>query len=156
MSASRLQQEIKQSKPFRSPQAEAYLSILRTADHLKRSAAPTFEAVGLTEQQYNVLRILRGAGSVGLPTLAIADRLIEHTPGITRLLDRLEAKGFVRRERPASDRRQVYVFITDSGLALLASLDSSVDRQSQSAFTGLSKSTLQSLIEILAKIRNPH
>jgi DNA-binding MarR family transcriptional regulator len=154
VTASRLQHEIKQTKPFRSLEAEAYLSILRTADGLKRAAAPLFEAAGLTEQQYNVLRILRGAGADGLPTLAIAERLIEHTPGITRLLDRIEAKGLVRRERPEADRRQVYCFPTAAGLALLAELDPVVDRQSSEAFAGLSKSGLRALVETLAEIRN--
>jgi MarR family transcriptional regulator, organic hydroperoxide resistance regulator len=154
MPASQLQREIKQNKPFRSPEHEAYLSLLRTADHLKRSAQRLFEPAGLTEQQYNVLRILRGAGESGLPTLTIAERLIEHTPGITRLIDRLEAKGLVRRERPDTDRRQVYCRITKSGAVLLASLDSAVDRQTTASFTGVPKAELKALIATLEKIRN--
>lgn len=154
MSASSLQREIKQNKPFRSPEHEAWLSILRTADQLKRGAQQYFETVDLTEQQYNVLRILRGAGEPGLPTLAIAERLIEHTPGITRLIDRLEAKGLVRRERPDCDRRQVYCFLTKSGATLLASLDDTVDAQTTGAFARLSKTELKTLIAILEKVRN--
>jgi MarR family transcriptional regulator, organic hydroperoxide resistance regulator len=154
MPPSQLQREIQQSKPFRSPAHEAYLSILRTADHLKRSAQNLFEPAGLTEQQYNVLRILRGAGESGLPTLAIAERLIEHTPGITRLIDRLEAKNLVRRERPDSDRRQVYCFLSKSGAGLLASLDDAVERETDSFFACATKSELKVLIATLEKIRN--
>lgn len=153
MSVSRLQEEIKQTKPFRSVEQEAWLSILRSADQLKRWAAPHFEAAGLTEQQYNVLRILRGAGLCGLPTLAIAERLIEHTPGITRLIDRLESKGLVRRERPERDRRQVYCFITAGGLSLLESLDPEMDRRAAEPFAGVPKVELKSLILTLEKIR---
>jgi DNA-binding MarR family transcriptional regulator len=154
VSASSLQRELKQTKPFRSPEHEAWLSILRTADQLKRGAQHFLETVGLTEQQYNVLRILRGAGEPGLPTLAIAERLIEHTPGITRLIDRLEAKGLVRRERPDCDRRQVYCFLTKPGATLLASLDDTVDAQTSAAFARLSKPELKTLIAILEKVRN--
>lgn len=154
MATSSLQREIKQTKPFRSPEHEAWLSILRTADHLKRGAQRYFETVDLTEQQYNVLRILRGAGDLGLPTLAIAERLIEHTPGITRLIDRLEAKGLVRRERPDCDRRQVYCFLTKSGADLLSSLDATVDAQTTGAFANISKADLKALIATLEKVRN--
>lgn len=154
MAVSSLQRELKQTKPFRSLEHEAWLSILRTADQLKRGAQHYFETVDLTEQQYNVLRILRGAGEAGLPTLAIAERLIEHTPGITRLIDRLEAKGLVRRERPDCDRRQVYCFLTKAGATLLGSLDSTVDAQTNAAFASLSKAELKSLIAILEKVRN--
>lgn len=154
MAQSRLQQEIKQNKPFRSPQHEALLSILRTADHLKRRTQHFLEAVDLTEQQYNVLRILRGAGEAGLPTLAIAERLIEHTPGITRLVDRLEAKTLVRRERPDCDRRQVYCFLTPNGRQLLASLDAPVDAHITQAFAQVPARDIQTLIQILEKVRN--
>lgn len=158
MAASRLQEEIRQTKPFRSPAQEAWLSVIKTADYLKRAAADCFEPHGITEQQYNVLRILRGAGDSGLPTLAIAERLIEHTPGITRLIDRLEAKNLVRRERSesaAADRRQVYCRLTRQGAALLAGLDSQVDDLGASLFRQVRKRELKFLIETLAKIRNP-
>ncbi len=154
MAVSRLQQELKQNKPFRSVEEEAFLSILRTADHLKREASQGFESAGLTAQQYNVLRILRGAGLCGLPTLGIAERLIEHTPGITRLIDRLESKKLVRRERPQRDRRQVYCFITAEGLSLLESLDPVTESSSVAAFTGVARTELKALIQTLEKIRN--
>src|SRR5215208_2200660 len=102
-----LQQEIRQSRPFRSRQQEAVLALLRTSDVVRRFLARIVEPHGITLQQYNVLRILRGAGEEGIPTLAIGERMIEQAPGITRLLDRLESKGLVRRSRCPEDRRQV-------------------------------------------------
>lgn len=155
MAPSSLQNEIRQSKPFPSLEQEATVAILRTADFLKHQSSPIFVAQDITQQQYNVLRILRGAGRDGLPTLAIAERLIEHTPGITRLLDRLEAKALVRRSRPDCDRRQVFCYITDSGLELLARLDSDVDAQSRSGFSSLAPEEIRTLLKTLEKIRNP-
>lgn len=146
--------EIQQTKPFPSLEEEGWVALLKTADTLRRHSAALLEPHEITEQQYNVLRILRGAGDCGLPTLAIAERLIEHTPGITRLIDRLEAKAFVRRERPARDRRQVYCFITKSGLTLLKQLDPIVHQAAKQAFASVSKKNLDLLLETLAKIRN--
>jgi DNA-binding MarR family transcriptional regulator len=146
--------EIQQNKPFPSVEEEAWVALLKTADTMRRHSAGLLEPHEITEQQYNVLRILRGAGDCGLPTLAIAERLIEHTPGITRLIDRLEAKAFVRRERPERDRRQVYCFITKSGLNLLKQLDPLVNQSAKEAFASVSKKNLDLLLETLAKIRN--
>ena len=101
---------------------------LRTADVVGRFVDTGIEESGLTGQQYNVLRILRGAGERGLPTLDIAERMIEETPGITRLIDRLEAKGLVTASAARTDRRQVFCRITPSGLALLAELDGPMER----------------------------
>ncbi len=101
---SRLQEEIKQTKPFRSVSQEAMIGLFRTTDMLRRRASTLLDPEGITPQQYNVLRILRGAGTEGLPTLEIASRMIEQAPGITRLLDRLETKRLVSRERCPEDR----------------------------------------------------
>ena len=155
MSPSSIQREIQQTKPFPSLEQEATVAILRTADFLKHGSNPLFDTQGITQQQYNVLRILRGAGRDGLPTLGIAERLIEHTPGITRLLDRLERKALVRRSRPDCDRRQVFCAITDSGLELLARLDAQVDEQSRLTFRSVSPEETLELLRILEKIRNP-
>src|SRR5881275_3603411 len=100
--------ELKQTRPFVSPAQEATVALLRTADVVNRLVDLVIEREGITGQQYNVLRILRGAGEQGLPTLDIAERMIEETPGITRLIDRLEAKKLVTRERCNVDRRRVY------------------------------------------------
>ncbi len=94
---SRLQAEIRQTRPFASASEEASLALLRTSDRLARRIAAMVEPREITAQQYNVLRILRGSHPGRLPTLEIAERMIEQAPGITRLLDRLEAKGLVVR-----------------------------------------------------------
>lgn len=154
MSSKSLLAEIQQTKPFPSLEEEAWVALLKTADLMRRHSAGALEPHELTEQQYNVLRILRGAGDCGLPTLAIADRLIEHTPGITRLIDRLEAKGFVHRERPERDRRQVYCFISKSGLALLKQLDPIIQQSAKRAFVLNSDKDVAQLLATLAKIRN--
>jgi len=104
-------------------------------------------------QQYNVLRILRGAGEKGLPTLDISERMIESAPGITRLIDRLETKKLVSRERCATDRRQVFCRITAIGLTLLASLDGPVLEAADTTLGILKKNELTSLIDLLDKTR---
>lgn len=123
---SQVQQEIGQSVPFRSASQEAVIAIARTADVVRRRAERVLAPFDLTPQQYNVLRILRGAKGAPLPTLEIGARMIERTPGVTRLVDRLVAKGLVRREPCAEDRRVVYCRITDAGLGVLAAADSAV------------------------------
>src|SRR5215216_4972343 len=94
-----LQREIRQGKPFRSRGQEVVVALIRTSDLVRRAVGRVLEPYDITLQQYNVMRILRGAGERGLPTLEIAERMVEHAPGVTRLLDRLEAKGLVRRQR---------------------------------------------------------
>ncbi len=154
MAASRILAEIKQTKPFASLEQESIVAFMKTADHLGRLQGAAFEAHDLTGQQFNVLRILRGAGTDGLPTLTVADRLIEHTPGITRLIDRLVGKGLVRRERPDQDRRQVYCFITKAGQEVLLKLDPEVEKIAKRLLKNLSKSEMQSLLAVMEKIRD--
>lgn len=156
MSSSRLQKELKQSRPFPSAAAEAAVALLKTADVVRRSISRTVEAQGITAQQYNVLRILRGAGDAGIPTLDIVDRMIEATPGITRLLDRVEAKGLVRRERCPTDRRQVLCWITPAGLDTLAKLDEPVNASEKRAMGRLGKRDLQTLLDLLERVRTYH
>lgn len=151
--ASRIQQEIKQTRPFRSTAQEAGIALLRTTDLVRRRMSAALEAEDVTVQQYNVLRILRGAGPEGLPTLEIAERMIEQAPGITRLLDRLEAKGLVSRERCPTDRRQVTCRIAKPGLALLAALDPMVDALDDSMLGNLTRTELKQLIHLLDRIR---
>src|SRR6185503_4447948 len=116
---SAVQREIRQTRPFRSRSQEGVIALLRTVDLVRRRLTSVVDEHGITLQQYNVLRILRGAGAQGLPTLDIAERMIEHAPGVTRLLDRLEAKDLVRRERRRQDRRQVFCYATPTALKLL-------------------------------------
>src|SRR5919107_3417236 len=123
---SRLQREIKQSKPFESLEEEVILNLARTAEYLGARAAEVFKRSDLTGTQYNVLRILRGAGSEGLSCREIGERMVTTVTDVTRLLDRLEARGLVSRERPAHNRRQVITRVTEEGLRLLAGLDAPV------------------------------
>jgi DNA-binding MarR family transcriptional regulator len=148
-----IHEEIKQSKPFRSLSQEAYLALLRTADDLRRRVSLVLEPAGITLQQYNVLRILRGAGDAGLPTLAIGERMIERTPGVTRLIDRMEERGWVRRERCVDDRRRVWCRITENGLRLLEPLDAKVNAVDDSLQEVLDPQELAALIEQLDRIR---
>lgn len=148
-----LREELRQSKPFESPSHEAILALARTNDLLQRHYVDLIEPHGISRQQYNVLRILRGAGDGGIPTLDIADRMVEKTPGITRLLDRLEAKHLVRRRRCPEDRRQVLCWITEQGLKLLASLDKPISEAGPQFLQSLSASEIENLIEMLARIR---
>src|SRR3984893_16850032 len=96
---------------------------MRTTDLVRRQIAAFVEPHGITLQQFNVLRILRGAGADGLPTLEVAERMVEQKPGVTRLLDRMEAKELVRRQRCPKDRRQHLCWITPRGLAVLQKID---------------------------------
>ena len=145
--------DIKQTKPFATVTQEAAVSLIRTADLARRAVGAIVEPHGITSQQYNVLRILRGAGDDGLPTLEIAYRMVEQTPGITRLIDRLEAKQLVARERSTSDRRCVYCRITQSGLDLLALLDEPVSRSADVLFQNVNERQVADLVALLDQLR---
>lgn len=153
---SRLQQELKQRKPFQSVAQEALLGLMRTTDLVRRQAAAFVEPHGLTLQQYNVLRILRGGGTDGVPTLEVAERMVEQTPGITRLLDRLEAKGFVKRQRCPKDRRQHLCWITPKSAALLEKLDGPMVQFGEQLMKGLTHEDRLALIRLLDALRAAH
>lgn len=153
---SRIANELKQDKPFRSLSLEAAISVFRTADVLRRFFDRVLSGHGITTQQYNVLRILRGAGPEGLPTLDITDRLIERTPGVTRMIDRLVGKKLVLRERCDTDRRIVYCRLTDAGRSLLEALDGPVNRADDQAMASLTAPDLRKLIELLDTVRAAH
>ena len=148
-----LREEIHQNKPFASPAQEALLALSRTTDVLQRRFAQLVEPYGISLQQYNVLRILRGAGQEGTPTLEITDRMIQRTPGITRLLDKLEAKHLVQRKRCSEDRRQVLCWITDAGLRLLADLDKPAVDSGAQAMASLTTLEVRTLIALLERVR---
>src|SRR6185369_1702783 len=116
----------KQSRRFDSLQQECYLNLWRTYDRLRMVEDQLFAQHELTAQQYNALRLLRAEHPAGLPTLALASRLVSHAPDITRLIDRLEQRGLVARQRVAANRRVVQIAITEAGLALLKTLDQPV------------------------------
>jgi DNA-binding MarR family transcriptional regulator len=149
----KLDGEAKQKHLLHSRQQDAVVSILRAANYLDRFCSPVFDQQGITSQQFNVLRILRGAGMGGLPTLDIAERMIEQAPGITRLLDRLEGKKLVRRERPADNRRQVLCYITKPGLDLLQELDAPLRNKVKQALHRLDESEIEELIRLLELAR---
>jgi len=153
MTESRLQQELKQRKPFASPAQETILGLLRTTDVVRRAIAQAVNPQGVTMQQYNVLRILRGAGREGLATLAIADRLVEQTPGITRLVDELEKRGLLARQRCAEDRRRVLCFLTKEGLKLVNTFDKPVAERGESCLAALTQKEQRTLIKLLDRIR---
>jgi len=150
-----IQEAIRQARPLRSPSQEALLALLLCAEAVRAPFEARFTAVeGLTLQQYNVLRILRGAGAAGLPTLEIGERMIERTPGVTRLVDRLIEKKLVQRERSGEDRRQVWCSITARGKQLLARYDDEIDRLEEQAFGCLSAAELRSFVQLANKVRN--
>jgi DNA-binding MarR family transcriptional regulator len=132
------------------------LGILRTADLIHRQLSQVVEPHGITLQQFNVLRILRGAGADGLPTLEVASRMVEQTPGITRLLDRLEAKELIRRQRCPRDRRQHLCWITAKGLALLQKIDAPVARTHEETLKGLRTRDRVAFTRLLGTLRGAH
>lgn len=150
---SALQQELKQQKPFHSSAQEAALGVMRTADLIHRRVAEILQPFGVSNQQYNVLRILRGAGERGLPTLEIGERMIEHSPGITRLVDRLIAHGWAERVRCTNDRRVVYCRISPAGLELLARADAPMRDADDTIMGSLSEAEQRELIGLLDRVR---
>jgi DNA-binding MarR family transcriptional regulator len=153
---SSLQREIRQRRPFQSPAHEAVVGLMRTADLIRRHAAALVEPHGVTLQQFNVLRILRGGGDEGVPTLEVAARMIEQTPGVTRLLDRLEAKELVKRQRCSRDRRQHLCWITPKGLALLDKIDEAAPAASEHSMKGLRPKERIAFIRLMDAIRAAH
>jgi DNA-binding MarR family transcriptional regulator len=150
---SRLQHELKKKRPFDSPAQEAILNILRTSDQFQNRFGRLFREYDLTSSQYNVLRILRGEGKP-MPCLEIGDRMIQVVPAMTGLLDRLEQRGLVRRERCTQDRRVVYVTLTDSAQALLRRMDGPLNALHQQLIGHLTPAELQQLSRLLEKARS--
>ncbi len=147
------QRAIRQEKPFGSLGQEAVIALWIAADHVRRPFETLLAQHGeLTLQQYNVLRILRGAGERGLPTLDIAERMIERTPGITRLVDRLEKKGLVERQRSTEDRRQVVVRLTRAGRDTLAPIDRAIDKLDAEVLGKLTQTELKQLLKLLERV----
>jgi DNA-binding MarR family transcriptional regulator len=141
---------------FDSLEQEAYLGLWRTYDRLRALEDQLFEAHQLTAQQYNALRLLRAEHPGSLPTLVLAARLISRAPDITRLVDRLAARGLVERVRPTDNRRTVRVGITAAGLALLRELGPAVRACHARQLGHLSGRQLGALIDLLGAVRTPH
>jgi DNA-binding MarR family transcriptional regulator len=129
---------------------QAFISLARTTDLLGRKLEACVRAAGISPNQYNVLRILRGSPQ-GLTGRDIACRMISRDPDITRLLDRLEQRGLVSRCRETKDRRMVHTRITDRGLSLLAELDTPITEIHQEQLGHLGAERLELLIELLEK-----
>jgi DNA-binding MarR family transcriptional regulator len=152
--SSDLRDEIKQAKPFSSLEQEAHLNLERTTAVLGHAFAEALKRFDITPTQYNVLRILRGAGVSGLCRNEVRDRMIAQVPDVTRLLDRLEEAGFIARERQTNDRRQVLTLITQEGLGLLAELDEPVATMHKRALGHMTADQLKQLTELLAIARS--
>ena len=155
MARSLLQKELRKKRPFECLEQEVALGLLRTTDCISREGAALFEGHGISGQQYNVLRILRGHRDTGLPCQKIVAQMITQMPDITRLVDRLEASGHVRRERTEQDRRLVIVHITPAGIELLAKLDKPILDLHRSQMSHMTRAELVALNRLLEKLRRP-
>jgi DNA-binding MarR family transcriptional regulator len=150
-----LKDEIKKRQPFEHAEEEAYLNLLRTTAVLSAEFERPLKQHGLSEPQYNVLRILRGIGGCGAPCSEIGTRMITRVPDITRLVDRLEAAGLVERCRIAEDRRVVQVKITQKGLDVLAALDEPLVALGTKLSRHMKSEELNELSRLLVKLRHP-
>ena len=149
----RLRETIKQRRAFRSLEAEAFLNIEHTADALMRGLTELLKDVDLSPTQYNVLRILRGAGPEGLACGEIAERMVTRDPDITRLLDRLARRGLIERARDGRDRRVVTTTITPAGTELVSHLDRPVDQLHARQLSHLGERELARLVDLLERAR---
>lgn len=152
--AANLRTELRQTKPFRSVRQEASLSIQRTAAVLEHAFETWLKPHGITATQYNVLRILRGAGPSGLCRNEVAERLVRRVPDVTRLLDRLEQQKLISRSRGGADRRYVTTLITREGLTLLEGLDTAVDDFHRQELGHVDEGRLRTLVELLEAVRD--
>jgi DNA-binding MarR family transcriptional regulator len=149
----KLKDEIKQRKPFASLEAEVYLNLMRTADALSRASQEILKLVDLSPNQYNVLRILRGAGRQGLCCREVAERMITRDPDITRLVDRLERRGLLTRHRNSKDRRVIMVRTSEAGQKLLKDLDRPMEESNRRQLGHMSQGDLRKLVELLEAAR---
>ena len=152
MTRTTISEEIKQTRPFRSKSQETAVALLRTAHLVRRKLEAVVASEGLTSQQYNVLRILRGARAP-LPTMEISDRMIETACGITRLIVTLEEKGLVRREQWAGDRRQFLCQITPAGARALEKLEPMMNELDDTLTGDLTPAQVDTVLEALSVIR---
>jgi DNA-binding MarR family transcriptional regulator len=149
-----LRQSIKQRKPFESLEQEVFLEVLRTGNAFVQDLVELLRPYGLTQPQYNVLRILRGAGATGLPTGEVGERMVaSREPDVTRLLIRMEQQGLVERERRSDNRRFVTARITSKGLRILKALDAPVRRMHAKQLQHMTRSELDRLASLLERAR---
>jgi len=152
---SKLKDEIKQGIPFASLESEVLLNLMRTADALTRGGEGILKQAGLSPTQYNVLRILRGAGEGGLCCREAAERMITRDPDMTRLVDRLERRGLLARSRDRLDRRVITLRITAPGRKILKNLDGPVEEYNRNCLRHMGKGDLRRLLELLEGAREP-
>ena len=150
---SKLQEEIKQTRPFATIEEEALLNVRRTSDRLQYYIQQLVKPYGITPTQYNVLRILRGAGNGGLRCSDIGERLVSSDPDITRLLGRLQKQKFIRRKRDPKDRRVIYASITTQGRALLEEMDPVMNQAGKDALGHMGREKLETLVSLLEEAR---
>lgn len=149
----RLQEQIKQQQPFRSLEAEVFLNVLRTATWMVGELTALLRPYDLTQPQYNVLRILRGAGGAGLPSGEVGARMVSREPDVTRLLERMAQRGLVERVRDQADRRVVQTHLTAQGLRLVDQLDEPVQALHARQLGHLGGRDLRALAELLEQAR---
>jgi DNA-binding MarR family transcriptional regulator len=149
--AKTLREAIRQTRPFESLHVEALVTLAWAFDRLSHETNRPLCDAGLSPPQYNVLRILRGTPE-GLQTHQVVERLVTRAPNITRLVDKLEAKGLLRRQRSRDDRRVVHLRITPAGLELLRELDGPLERAITKALGGLDEDGLRRLIALLTQL----
>jgi DNA-binding MarR family transcriptional regulator len=150
----RIQAELKQTKPLGSLEEEAYLNVQRTANTLAQRIAELLRSHDLTPAQYNVLRILRGAGQDGLNASDIGGRMISRDPDVTRLVDRLEKRGLVERWRCSEDRRVVWTRLSPAGRELIDPLDAPLNTLHRDMLSHMAPERLQLLVELLEEARD--
>jgi len=148
----RISAEIRQTRPFASPERELAVTLLRTGDVLRHAVESALRPWGVSPEQYNVLRILRGADDKGVPTLEIAERMVARSPNITRLIDKMAAKGLAERHPGQSDRRVVRISATARGRSLLEELDQAIEAM-LAKLTSLGPSRLRALVAQLDAVR---
>jgi DNA-binding MarR family transcriptional regulator len=149
----KLQAELKQTRPFARIGEEAVLNVMRTAEVIERALSDFLKGFDLSPVQYNVLRILRGAEPAGVTCSQIGERLLTHDPDITRLLDRMESRGWIVRERSKEDRRAVITRISEAGMQLVNRIDQPIEAMSQSKMGRFGHDDLAALIATLERMR---
>ncbi len=152
--AKSIHHEIRQTKPFRSLQEQLVINLMRTTRAIEESWIQYLKrSEGISQSQYNILRILRGAGPQAVKISEIADRMITRDPDVTRLVDRLIKQGLAQRERDSDDRRVVLVEITEPGLTMLSRLDEPAGEYTEGAMAGLKQAELRTLDTLLNEVR---
>jgi len=156
MSQIKAKSDTSSTRRFDSAEQEAYLAMWRTYDRLQALEEDLFKPWGVTAQQYNLLRLLKASYPEAVPTLSVVKRLISRAPGVTRMLDRLEAAGWITRARSEADRRAVLIAISDAGLQLLDDMAELLRDCHEKQLGHLTAGELKSLTALLKAARAPH